>query len=662
MGGLYDIQSDRGIDLLDVGNGQHASGNFVNLGTLRKSAGVGTSIISAPLNNSGGTLEVQTGILSVTDGGTFTDGIFNVSGGAFLDLSSIAYSGTFTGLGAGLVRIFTGLTLGPTGAVFNFNGQWVDGTWILGDTGLTNRGTLLIDGPDTKLFTGVFTNAGTFIHRATGNLQLGFTGFNGDLHPGTLNNTIDGVYDFQADAYLDNGTPGPQVNNAGVIRKSAGAGGSGIGSGVNADINFTSTGGVFDIRSGTFTVFVGGTFAGGGIMNAAAGATLVLAGDFIHPSIMSGAFTGSGAGIVEFSGRELRSGAAGTTLNFTPGLFQWTAVGKSTMTGADLTNLGSITLAGAGIEKISNTFFNAGTILHVGIGNLDLDFGAIVTNQVGAVYDFQADQSVVDNGTFINRGTLRKSGGTGTSSLSPHTFQNERGLIDVRSGVLALNPTEVGSSTGGTFAVAKDAVLNLNSDGASSYTGTYTGSGDGVVRLGLVGAAFGGFGLTVAGATFNFPAGMFQWLGGTLDGGIAGFNNTAFITLAGADMKHLRGVFNNAGTIVHAGTGELNFAVANTILNNLPGSLYDLQGDVNFTQETFSGVVSLSTTPGRCESRPARARRGRRVDAIFETSAGRSTFGLARSRWQPSSILLRLTPAGRSTSPRARCSICRKEI
>ena len=583
VGGLYDIQSDRGIDLLDIGNGQLGSGRFVNFGTVRKSAGVGTSTVSAPLENSGGTLEVQTGILALTNGGTFASGIFNVAGGAFLDLHSIAYSGTFTGSGTGLVRLFTGLTLGPTGATFNFNGQWVGGLWSLGDTGLTNLGKLIIDGADTRVFSGVFTNVGVFTDRATVDLQIGFTGFNGDLHPGTLNNTIDGVYDFQADSYLDNGTPGATINNAGVIRKSAGSGESGIGSGVNADLNFTSTGGIFDIRSGTFTDFVGGIFTGGGVFDAAAGTILDLAGDFIHPTIVSGAFTGSGAGIVRFRGRELRSGAAGTTFNFTPGLFQWTAVGQSTMTGADLTNLGSITLAGAGIEQISNTFFNAGTILHVGIGNLDLDFGAIVTNQVGAVYDFQADQSVVDSGTFINRGTLRKSGGTGTSSMSPHVFQNDRGLIDVRSGILALNPTDSGNSTGGTFEVAKDAVLDLNSQGASSYTGTYSGSGAGVVRLGLVDAPYLGFGLTVAGATFNFPAGMFQWFGGALDGGATGFNNTAFITLAGADTKHLRGVFNNAGTIVHAGTGELNFAVANTILNNLPGGLYDVQGDVNFT-------------------------------------------------------------------------------
>src|SRR5204862_7422912 len=124
-------------------------------------------------------------------------------------------------------------------------------------------------------------------------------------------------------------------------------------------------GGIIDIRSGTFTIFDGGAFTGG-IFNASAGATLIFAGNFFQPTTMSGAFTGSGAGVVQFSGRSLVVGAGGATFNFAPGLFKWTAIGQSTISGADLTNLGGITLAGAGIEEIYNAFKNAGTILHAG--------------------------------------------------------------------------------------------------------------------------------------------------------------------------------------------------------------------------------------------------------------------------------------------------------
>src|SRR5207237_1168612 len=156
-------------------------------------------------------------------------------------------------------------------------------------------------------------------------------------------------------------------------------------------------------------------------------------------------------------------------------------------------------------------------------------------------------------------------GGTGTSSMSPAVFRNDGGIIDVQQGILALTPPNLASSTGGTFTVAKDAVLDLTTQGTGVYTGAYTGSGAGAVRLRLLGFFDQGSGLNVAGATFNFPAGMFQWLGGTLYGGAAGFNNTGFITLAGADSKRLSGMLNNAGTIVHAGTANLTLATANAV-------------------------------------------------------------------------------------------------
>lgn len=595
-GGLYDIQNDLGI-----------AGSFINRGTLRKSAGVGTSTISAVVNNFGGTLDVQTGILSLTGGGVLTDSVFRTAAGTFLDLgplispASFAFSGTSTGFGTGLVRLFGDLTLGATGATFNFNGQWMNGRWDLGDTGLTNLGTLASDGTSNRVFTGVFTNAGTFTHRTTGDLVVGFTDLAGFGHPGTLNNTASGIYDFQTDGHFAGGSSNAAVNNAGIIRKSAGLGESGIGVNGNSILAFTSTGGTFDIRSGTFTDFIGGVYTGGGLFTVSAGATLVFAGNFFQPTTMSGAFTGSGAGTIQFRARSLVVGAGGATFAFAPGLFQWTAIGQSTLSGDDLTNLGTIALAGTGVEEIANALNNAGTILQTGLG--DVYLRGTVTNQVGAIYDFQADQTIIDvGGTFINRGTLRKSAGAGTSSLSPHVFRNEGGIFDVQHGILAVNPTS-GSATGATFNVGQGAVVDVTSQGTQSWTGTYTGSGAGIVRLRLSGFFEYGFGLNLAGATFNFPDGMFQWLGGTLSGGTTGFNNTGFITLAGPDRKGISGVLNNAGTIEHGGTADLTFAGGNTALNNLPGSLYDFQADVNFVGGgTFNNVGTLRKSAGAATS------------------------------------------------------------
>ena len=208
---------------------------------------------------------------------------------------------------------------------------------------------------------------------------------------------------------------------------------------------------------------------------------------------------------------------------------------------------------------------------------------------------FKPTKAFLTGGTFINRGTLRKSGGTGTSSMSPSVFQNEGGTIDVQHGILALNPLNGGSHrrhlhrghgrrAGPELARGADLHRHLHRIGRRGRAAEASR----LFRSGL--------GLNVAGATFNFPAGLFQWLGGTLDGGAAGFNNTGFITLAGADFKGLGGVLNNAGTIVHAGTGNLTLVTANGVLNNLPGGLYDLQGDVNFSGNAFISTFNNAGT------------------------------------------------------------------
>src|SRR5262249_13846569 len=158
---------------------------------------------------------------------------------------------------------------------------------------------------------------------------------------------------------------------------------------------------------------------------------------------------------------------AGGTFDFSPGLFQWLA-GRIDGGAAGLTNRGTITLAGPSEMDLFGTLNNVGTMIHAGIGNLAIQIGATLTNQPGAGYELQADQSVTGGGTFINRGTLRKSGGAGTSSMSPHVFRNEGAAINVQQGILALDFFS-GSATGGTFTVAPDAVLDLSSQGTPVY-------------------------------------------------------------------------------------------------------------------------------------------------------------------------------------------------
>src|SRR5262249_19507665 len=147
---------------------------------------------------------------------------------------------------------------------------------------------------------------------------------------------------------------------------------------------------------------------------------------------------------------------------------------------AGLTNLGSITLTGSFEKRLANVINNQGTIHHAGSGWLtNYDHGTL-NNLPGAVYDLQGDAGIAID-AFVNRGTLRKSSGTGTSKMAAATFSNDGGIIDVQQGTVLL-ASRKGSHTGGTFKVAEDAVLDLTPDfgvNLLTYIGVYTGSGQG---------------------------------------------------------------------------------------------------------------------------------------------------------------------------------------
>src|SRR5207253_2265833 len=98
--GLLDLQTDAGI------SGQ-GNDKFVDLGTLRKSAGSGASVINSGLQISGGTLDVRSGTLDVHSlSFNYAAGPINVVPGATLSFSqssAINATGTFTATGGGKV-------------------------------------------------------------------------------------------------------------------------------------------------------------------------------------------------------------------------------------------------------------------------------------------------------------------------------------------------------------------------------------------------------------------------------------------------------------------------------------------------------------------------------------------------------------------------------
>ena len=118
-GALFDMQSNNTMSF-SVG----PAGSFTNSGTFRKSAGTGISSIDDAFDNTGGTIEGQSGTLSFTGGGTHTGSTYTVSSGATVTHSGVHFfSGSFSGTISGTLENTGTFTATGGGATFNFTGN-----------------------------------------------------------------------------------------------------------------------------------------------------------------------------------------------------------------------------------------------------------------------------------------------------------------------------------------------------------------------------------------------------------------------------------------------------------------------------------------------------------------------------------------------------------
>ena len=138
---------------------------------------------------------------------------------------------------------------------------------------------------------------------------------------------------------------------------------------------------------------------------------------------------------------------------------------------------GVLVLAGTnGVDyALSSTLYNQGTIKLVS-GNLLISAcgssaGELINDPSGLV-DFQNDVSIDSScGQFINQGTARKSGGTGTSDIGAY-FSNGSGTLDAQTGTIGL--TNSYYLVGGTL---KFGISGLTSYGQIYLSGISTLSG-----------------------------------------------------------------------------------------------------------------------------------------------------------------------------------------
>lgn len=307
-GALWDIQCDQSLL-----NSAGTNACFYNSGTLRKSAGSGTTFFAIPLFNSGSVTDLQ-GTLNFQGGGPLT-GTFTANAGTGIQFSNGNFSnsvpvsmngpGSFQLIG-GTLWLFSdiisnlvlangtvypgpafqggtitnltisGATLGGTNTV---TGTFIWSNGIVGQGPLTiaSTGVMTITGFNSLLLTNALTNAGTVIWTNAGGIDVAN---NNSYYAGLIENLPGALFDVQCDQVLQNnaGTTA-YFHNAGTLRKSALTGttsfeipllNSGTVVGLQGALDFSGNGtlaGTFTAGSGAFINFTSGSIFGGNFTN-----------------------------------------------------------------------------------------------------------------------------------------------------------------------------------------------------------------------------------------------------------------------------------------------------------------------------------------------------------------------------------------------------------
>ncbi len=449
------------------------------------------------------------------------------------------------------------LTLNSPGAVlsrgvYDWQGGQLTGT-------LVNSGLVAISGGSFKDL-----RDGTLDNRAL--VTMGSTAGIRFISEATFVNAASGVLDLQGDAshFANGGGSGTRafVNN-GLVRKSGGTGISTLGS-VAVDNSATvraETGTIRLASSGTHT---DATFT------ANAGATVQFTSG-THTVV--GTLSGNPAGAVTVTGAMLTGeqlGFGGTGLEWQFGRF------------VDLTNVGLLRLTGSSFKDVSNTTVtNAGVVEVVGNTGLRLFSGGTFVNN--ALFDLQTDAGFSFGGgspasTFVNNGVLRKSGGTGLSSVNSGLVFNNNGTVRAEVGMLRLNTG--GTHTDATFTAAAGAEVRF-SNGTHTVVGRISGEPAGAV------AAEAG---TLTGDALDFGGTGLEWRSGNV---LQDITNVGLLRLTGSSFKDLSGAtVTNEGLTEVVGATGLRFIFGATFVN-AAGGTFDIQTDADFASGGGTGTKAF---------------------------------------------------------------------
>ena len=256
-----------------------------------------------------------------------------------------------------------------------------------------------------------------------------------------------------------------------------------------------------------------------------------------------------------------------------------------------------MTLSGDFEKVLNNLLVNNGVIQQADAGSLVVSGANTLVNQATGIYDFASDAGITGGGVVTNKGTLRKSAGTGVTTVTA-ILNMDHGVVEALSGWLNLGGAGLWQQV--TLNAAAGAILEAS--GGPAITGVFTGSGAGKFEFS------GGFvpcdaGIAGATATLNFPTELAFWVGGEMGttagspalGNTIPVTNAGYLTIAGSGSKSIRNnTLINTGTLIDAGSGDLVLngmgdGAASTI-DNRAGATFEMRGDFR--------IVQTQTNPG----------------------------------------------------------------
>ncbi len=592
---------------------------FANTGTFRKSGGTGSTIFNVDLNHSGGNIEVQQGALDLA-GGTSTAPI-NISSGRKIIINSNTYT-----FGAGVALTGLGKVEVGTGGSFVVNATTsfpalhvIDG--IVAGSGDVVAGA----GQNISWDGGIFgTGGGKVSISGTGSLLIGTAATK--IIDRTLEIVGGSATATWSDGDIQMGSFAA-INNAGVFDVTAAA----ITSFTGSDVTFTNTGTLKKSGAAAATLFNAVDLVSSNLLWITSGAVGVRDGVIsgtvdIDPtaflSVNTGQVTLNAPSFIDSGTLQVGSGTL--TMNgpltvsnfeFNNGIVNGTGVvshaGAFTWNGGTLSGTGTSAIITGG--SLAFNGFAATTLDRM----LTIDAGRTATWSGGTI-QVDANGGITNNGTFdattdniINRfaggtptltntGTLRKSGGAGSTTFTNVDVNSIGGTVHVQSGTLNL---AVAALTGAIIDLDAGTKLLVNSD-TVTIGGVTTFPDSGEVELATGGTLM--VSNNVSMPNFTFSGGFLDggatltlsntasWSGGTMQGGgVTEVGSTATLAMSGAGKNiNTRTLRTLLGSTVNWTAGSVLMNTGGNIDNT---GLFHVQFDGNIGNGgTAGGFVNNS--------------------------------------------------------------------